>query len=133
MIKDRWSASILTKKSKKNFFQFFLHKIILFLYEIEFYMKNAFLWCIICWYRSKIGKFWNFTHFLVIFGKIFNFCIFLWFVETKFPKRLKLVGNDPNLCGNMIFDLFRAPEQRKVGGAEGPPPPLARLFGRRPY
>ena len=29
-------------------------------------MKNAFFWCIICWCRSKIAKFWNFTHFLAI-------------------------------------------------------------------
>ena len=35
---------------------------------------------------------------------------------------LKSVGNDPNLCENMIFDLFVAPEPRKMGGAPGAPP-----------
>ena len=101
---------------KKNwkiiFFSIFPAKLILFLYEIEFYMKNAFLWCIICWYRSKIAKFWNFTNFLAIFGKIFIFRIFMWFVGKKFQKRLKSVGNYPNLCENKIFDLLVAPEQR---------------------
>ena len=82
-------------------------------------MKNAFFWCIICWCRSKIAKFWNFAHFLAIFSTFSIFAFFLWFVEKKFWKRLKSVGNDPKLCGNMIFDLFVAPEQRKMGGAPG--------------
>ena len=43
-------------------------------------------------------------------------------MEKKFPKRLKSVGNDPNLCRNMIFDLLGALEQRKIGGAPGAPP-----------
>ena len=85
-------------------------------------MKNAFFWCIICWCRSKIAKFWNFAHFLAIFSIFSIFAFFLWFVEKKFWKRLKSVGNDPKLCGNMIFDLFVAPEQRKMGGAPGAPP-----------
>ena len=109
------------KKLKKIFsFSIFLAKIILFLYEIEFYMKNAFFWCIICWCRSKIAKFWNFAHFLAIFSTFSIFAFFLWFVEKKFWKRLKSVGNDPKLCGNMIFDLFVAPEQRKMGGPPAP-------------
>ena len=87
-------------------------------------MKNAFFWCIICWCRSKIAKFWNFAHFLAIFSIFSIFAFFLWFVEKKFWKRLKSVGNDPKLCGNMIFDLFVAPEQRKMGG--GPQGPLPR-------
>ena len=78
------------KKSKNNFFQIFLHKIILFLYEIEFYMKNAFLWFIICWYRSKIAKFWNFTHLLAIFDKIFNFRIFFCALWKKIPKKAQI-------------------------------------------
>ena len=102
-----------------------MQKIIHFLYEIEFYMKNAFFWCIICWCRSKIAKFWNFAHFLAIFSIFSIFAFFLWFVEKKFWKRLKSVGNDPKLCGNMIFDLFVAPEQRKMGGGPRPPPPPA--------
>ena len=107
---------------KLFFFQSFLQKIIHFLYEIEFYMKNAFFWCIICWCRSKIANFWNFAHFLAIFSIFSILAFFLWFVEKKFWKRLKSVGNDPKLCGNMIFDLFVAPEQRKMGGAPGAPP-----------
>ena len=116
------SLNFYKKFKKLFFFQFFLHKIILFLYEIEFYMKNAFFWCIICWCRSKIANFWNFAHFLAIFSIFSIFAFFLWFVEKKFWKRLKSVGNDPNLCENMIFDLFVAPEPRKMGGAPGAPP-----------
>ena len=77
-------------------------KIICFLYKIEFYMKNDFFWCIICWCRSKIAKFWNFTHFLqfLVRFSIFKFFCDLWkknspkgsnqlekiqtYVETKF-------------------------------------------------
>ena len=115
---------ILCKKNwKKIIFKIFLAKIILFLYKIEFYMKNAFFWCIICWCRSKIANFWNFAHFLAIFSifSIFAFFCDLW--KKKIWKRLKLVGNDPNLCENMIFDLFVAPEPRKIGRAPGAPPP----------
>ena len=95
---------------------------ILFLYEIDFYMKNAFFWCIICWCRSKIVKFWNFAHFLAIFSTFSIFAIFLWFVEKNIWKRLKSVGNDPNLCENMNFDLFVALEPRKRGGGFRAPP-----------
>ena len=100
-------------------------------------MKNAFFWCIICWCRSKIANFWNFAHFLAIFSIFSIFAFFLWFVEKKFWKRLKSVGNDPNLCENMIFDLFVVPEPRKMGGPQGPPPapgkasPTSPLLGLR--
>ena len=36
-------------------------------------------------------------------------------------KRLKLVGNDPKFCEDMIFDLLVAPEQRKMGGPKDRP------------
>ena len=50
------------KNEKIWFFQFFLKQIILFLFEIEFYMKNAFFRGIACWNSSKITKFRNFAH-----------------------------------------------------------------------
>ena len=35
-------------------------------------------------------------------------------MEKNSRKRLKSVGNDPKLCGNMIFDHLVAPDQRKA-------------------
>ena len=50
------------KIEKIWFFQFFFKQIILFLFEIEFYVKNAFFRGIACWNSSKITKFGNFAH-----------------------------------------------------------------------
>ena len=67
-----------------------------------------------------------FHSFFGNFQYIFNFSNFfycdLWKNNSN-KKRLKSVGNDLNLCGNTIFDLFGAPEQKKIGGPQGPPRP----------
>ena len=103
------------KKFKKLFFfQLFLHKIILFLYEIEFYMKNAFLWCIICWYKSKIAKFWNFTHFLAIFGKILNFCIFFCDLWKKNPQKTQISWKWSKLMWKQDFWPFGGSRAEKL-------------------
>ena len=53
-----WRQEVSIDFEKKNekiwFFQFFLKQIILFLFEIEFYVKNAFFRGIACWNSSKI-------------------------------------------------------------------------------
>ena len=83
--RQKVSIDFEKKIEKIWFFQFFLKQIILFLFEIDFYVKNAFFRGIACWNSSRITKFeifahtyWffeyisNFWHFLVISGKAFK-------------------------------------------------------------
>ena len=116
------------QKIQKNIFlNLFLHKIILFLYEIEFYMKNAFLWCIICWYKSKIAKFWNFTQFLAIFAKIFNFRIFFCNLREKNPKKAQISWKWSKLMWKQDFWRFGGSKAEKLSwvyvGQIDPPSP----------
>ena len=107
---------------KLFFFQSFLQKIIHFLYEIEFYMKNAFFWCIICWCRSKIAKFWNFAHFLAIFSIFSIFAFFLWFVEKKSEKGSNQLEMIQNYVETWFLTFLWLQSREKWGGPQGPPP-----------
>ena len=116
------SLNFYKKFKKLFFFQFFLHKIILFLYEIEFYMKNAFFWCIICWCRSKIANFWNFAHFLAIFSifSIFAFFCDLWKKNSeKGSNQLEMIQI---YVKTWFLTYLWLQSQEKWGGPQGPPP-----------
>ena len=65
MLGQRQTVSIdLDKKIEKIwFFQLFFKQIILFLFEIEFCVKNAFFRGVACWQCSKITRLGNFAHF----------------------------------------------------------------------
>ena len=99
-----------------------MHKIILFLYEIEFYMKNAFFWCIICWCRSKIANFWNFAHFLAIFSIFSIFAFFLWFVEKNSEKGSNQLEMIQNYVETWFLTFLWLQSREKWGGPQGPPP-----------
>ena len=139
IFRNFWSKIIgqprFWKKIRKIiFFSIFPAKIILFLYEIEFYMKNAFFWCIICWFRSKIVKFWNFAHFLAIFSIFSIFAIFWGICGKKILKKAQISWKWSKLVWKHDFWPFWGSRAEKDRGAPGSPPlPLARLFKRPPY
>ena len=88
----------------------FLKQTLLFLPKFEFYMKNAFFWCIYCWYSSKIAKLEIFRNFLVKLYYNGNFAIFFCFLQKKFWKWLLWTGNDLSFQENVFLELCDAPE-----------------------
>ena len=80
---NRGSIIFDQKTEKIIFFQIFLKQTLLFLPKFEFYMKNAFFWCIYCWYSSKIAKLEIFRNFLVKLYYKGNFASFFCFLQKK--------------------------------------------------
>ena len=62
-LKTRGQHWSLKRKWKILIFSSLLKQIILFLFEIKFYVKNTFFRGSACWNCSKITKFTNFAHF----------------------------------------------------------------------
>ena len=107
---NRGSIIFDQKTEKIIFFQFFLKQTLLFLPKFEFYMKNAFFWCIYCWYSSKIAKLEIFRNFLVKLYYNGNFAFFSAFCKRKFWKWLLRTGNDLSFQENVFLELCDAPE-----------------------
>ena len=121
-IEDTWSEKILTKKLKIWFFQFFLKQIILFLFEIEFYMKNAFFRGIACWNSSKITKFRNFAHIYPFFDGFSIFANFLGDFWKKIPKRGQMSYNWCQPLGKHDFWPKICSRAKIAGGGSWRPP-----------
>ena len=102
-----WRQEVSVDFEKKNekiwFFQFFLKQIILFLFEIEFYVKNAFFRGIACWNSSKITNFRNFAHISPFFDGFSIFAVFFGDFWKKFPKRDQISWNWCQLLGKHDF------------------------------
>ena len=91
------STNFEKKKEKIWFFQFFLKQIILFLFEIEFYVKNAFFRGLHVEIAQKLQ---NLEISLIIGHFLMDFqfsLIFLVIFEKKFQKWAKCVGIDASL------------------------------------
>ena len=133
-----WRQEVSVDFEKKNlkiwFFQFFLKQIILFLFEIEFYVKNAFFRGIACWNSSKITKFGNFHSFLAIFDRFLIFANFFVIFGKKFLKRGQMSWNWCQLLGKHDF-WAKICSRAKIdrGGSWSPPPVLARPLRRQSY
>ena len=76
------------KKEKIWIFQFFLKQMILFLFEIEFYVKNAFFWGIEYWNGCKITKFGISLIFLGFWVDFYFSPFFLWSMGKKSKKNV---------------------------------------------
>ena len=123
MFEDNWSASVLKKKIQKLIFFFnFLAKIINFLYEIEFYMKNAFSWWIIVDVAQKLRNlelsliFSNFVY-------IFNICHFFVICGKNNLKKAQISWKWSKLMWKHDFWPFGGSRAEKDRGAPGSPPP----------
>ena len=112
-VEDKWSASILTKKSEKfDFFNFSSNK------SYFFYVKLNSMWKMLSFevLHVEIAQKLQILEFSLIFSNFlidFQFSpIFLWFLEKIFWKGAKWVGIDASFWGNMIFEQKFAPEPR---------------------
>ena len=131
-LKTRGQHWFWKKKNKKIwFFQYFLKQIILFMFEIEFYAKNAFFKGIACWNSSKITKFTNFVHIWPFLDKFSIFAHFFGEFWKKNPKRGQMSWN---WCQPLMKHIFWAKicsRDKIARGAPKAPPVLERPLRRQ--
>ena len=104
-------------------FCFFSNKSYFFLFENEFYVKNAFFWGIACWNSSKITNFENFTHFQGFFTRLPIFASFGGSYGKKILKKGQMSWNWSHLSGKHDFwAKFSSRAKIDRGGSWSPPP-----------
>ena len=126
---NRGSIIFDQKTEKIIFFQILLEQTLLFLPEFEFYMKNAFFWCIYCSYSSKIAKLEIFRNFWVKLYYNGNFAIFFCFLQKKFLKMALMNWKWSQLLGRCVFGtLWRSRAKLDRRGSWSPPWPRQGLL-----
>ena len=76
------------------------------MFEIEFYVKNAFFWGIACWNSSKITNFENFTHFQGFFTRLPIFASFGGSYGKKILKKGQMSWNWRHLSEEVLSIIW---------------------------